>query len=104
VREDEFMSSVVDLAHVFRWMVHHGRPAWTEKGWRTPIQGEPGFPDLVLVRWPRVIFAELKSKQGKMSDAQAEWIAELKKCPAVEIYLWRPDDWEEIKNILMYRT
>jgi len=100
MREDEFMSSVVDLAHVFHWMVHHGRPAWSEKGWRTPIQGDSGFPDLVLVRWPRVIFAELKSKQGKVSDAQSGWIEALKGCPGIELYLWRPDDWLEIQHIL----
>lgn len=50
-----------------------------------------GFPDLVLVRRPRIIFAELKSEAGRVTREQLEWLDELEGCVA-ETYLWRPSD------------
>ena len=99
-RESDYLSTIIDLAKVYQWIVHHSRPAWTNKGWRTAIQGDPGCPDLILVRMPRVIFAEIKTKYGKLSDDQNNWILRLVGCPGVETYIWRPDDWEEITRIL----
>ena len=59
--EREFQRAVVELARLMGWRVHHTRPALTRAGeWRTPIQGDAGFPDLVLCRPPRLILAELK--------------------------------------------
>lgn len=98
--EQGFLDSIVDLAHLRGWKVHHGRPAWTEKGYRTAIQGDAGFPDLFLARKPRIVIAEIKSDKGRVSEAQSEWLLELKQCFGIELYLWRPDDWEEIVKIL----
>jgi len=101
--ETEFMVQIIELAHLRGWRAHHTRPAWTGKGWRTPIQGDPGFPDLVLARKlsifggnVRVIFAELKSDKGKVADEQREWIRLLEGCKGVETYIWRPRMWEDI--------
>jgi len=59
--EREFQQAVVQLARLMGWRVHHTRPALTQRGrWLTPIQGDAGFPDLVLCRPPRLILAELK--------------------------------------------
>ncbi len=65
-------------------------------------RSKEGFPDLVMVRPPRVIFAELKSddKQAKLSDPQKEWAEALLQCP-VEYYLWRPENLEAIMQALM---
>ena len=47
-----------------------------------------GYPDLTLVRPPRLVFAELKSERGKTTDAQDRWLERLARCNA-EAYLWR---------------
>ena len=59
-----------------------------------------GFPDLVLLRAPRVIFAELKSQKGRLSDDQRRWLEVLGGCPGVETYCWRPSDWPTITGVL----
>ncbi|MCI0542945.1 MAG: hypothetical protein L0Z49_00695 [Actinobacteria bacterium] len=58
-------------AMVRGWRVCHFRPATTRDGWRTAVQGHPGFPDLVLARRGRVVFAELKAA---LSAEQLEWL------------------------------
>jgi hypothetical protein len=43
--EAELQQNVIDMAHVFGWLVHAERPAMRADGtWRTPIQGDKGFP------------------------------------------------------------
>ena len=59
-----------------------------------------GFPDLVLVKPPRVVFAELKREKGKITVAQHMWFHDLDECPGVEVYIWRPSDWDEIVEVL----
>lgn len=98
--EDEFLRQIIELAHVYQWRVHHERPAWTNKGWRTPIQGDRGFPDLVLARSPRVIIAEVKSDKGRLTREEREWLEEMEGCPGVESFIWRPRMWDDIVGIL----
>ena len=100
--EAELQVAVIDLARLRGWLVHHTRPArLSSGGWRTPIQGHPGFVDLVKVRQWRVIFAELKRQTGRVSADQTVWLDELAQAaagghltpPTVEVDLWRPSDW-----------
>jgi hypothetical protein len=72
--EDELQSAIIKAARLRGWMVAHFRPAKTEKGWRTPVQGDAGFPDLVLARNGRVYFLELKRLGKTATPAQAAWI------------------------------
>jgi len=103
-REKDFQRAVIDLARLTGWRVHHTRPALTRRGrWLTPIQGDAGFPDLVLVRAGRVIFAELKRNGARPTPAQREWLEALQACAGVECYLWTPDDWEAIIDALQRR-
>jgi len=51
------------------------------------MQGDVGFPDLVLARAGKVIFAELKSETGKLSPTQREWANALG-----TLRIWRPRD------------
>jgi hypothetical protein len=61
------------------------------------MQGDPGFPDLVLVRPPRVMFVELKSERGRASPSQREWLDRLSRCEsAPEVGIWRPRDFDEL--------
>lgn len=103
--ERDFQNWVVDAAKLFGWRVAHFRPAYTGKGWRTPMQGNPGFPDLVLVKPPRLIFAELKvnpetQRAGRPSLDQEGWLSDLRQVVGAECHLWRPADRPEILKAL----
>lgn len=91
IREKEFMQTVRELAEWKGWKYYH---TWNS------IRSPAGFPDLVLVKPPRVIFAELKINRRRISPHQQEWLDSLKACPAVETYLWTPEDFEEIQKVL----
>jgi len=101
ISEADFTKQVIDLAHAHHWRVAHFRPAMNKKGeWRTAVQGDgAGFPDLILARARTVgrvvIFAELKTETGNMTDSQIMWYTLLPNC-----YLWRPSDYDEIERIL----
>jgi len=101
VTEREFQRAVVELARLMGWRVHHARPALTQRGrWLTPIQGDAGFPDLLLCRPPRLILAELKRVGGKLTAEQQAWLEALQACAGVECYLWTPADWDAVVRTL----
>jgi hypothetical protein len=92
---------VVEVARLAGWRVAHFRPARTAKGWCTPVTADgAGWPDLVLVRPPRIIFAELKSESGKVRPEQTEWLSVLRLLPGAETHLWRPADWDAVVETL----
>ena len=100
-REKEFQRAVIEYAKMMGWRVHHTLPAITQSGrWITPVQGDVGFPDLVLCRPPRLILAELKRVGGKVSPQQQEWLDALQACDGVECYVWYPSDWQQILSVL----
>jgi hypothetical protein len=100
--ESGFQSAVVDLARLRGWLIHAERAARTDSGWRTPIQGDAGFPDLVLTRDGYLIFAELKSERGRLSDGQEAWMHALGlvSAPEVSVCVWRPEQWPTIETTL----
>jgi hypothetical protein len=98
--EAAFLDSVLALARLRGWRCHHQRPAMTRHGWRSPISGDAGWPDLVAVRPPRVLIAELKIKRGRLTPDQIVWLELLEECPAIESHVWRPVDWAEIESAL----
>lgn len=83
VTEQQLQQALVSAARVRGWLVAHFRPAQTRGGrWQTPMQGDAGFPDLVLARGGCVMAWELKGHNargqlGKPSPAQRAWLAEL---------------------------
>lgn len=116
--EAELQQAVGEMLTLFGWRFCHFRPARTEKGWRTAIQGDKGFPDIVAVRPTfihekpsRLLFAELKGERGQFSDEQERWLDDLfltgiegsygcgehECCTGVrfEVYRWRPSDWAD---------
>lgn len=109
--EREFQDQYLQLARACGWQrICHFRPARTMKGWRTPIQGDKGFPDTVicgqfkiplLSREPigKLIFAELKVEQGELTVPQHVWI-DLLRAAGQEVYVWRPSDWSIIERTL----
>jgi len=100
ITEREFQRQIVELARLLGWRIHHGRPAMTRRGhWVTPIQGDPGFPDLVLARSDRCIFAELKRDGTNPTPDQLLWLASLQES-GNEVYVWRPSGWPAIERAL----
>jgi VRR-NUC domain len=103
VTEHDFTVLVIDLARLHGWRVAHFRPAMTKDGWRTAVQGDgAGFPDLVLVRANRLLFAELKTDRGILTGEQRSWLNGLRGAHS-EVYLWRPKDYNEIEQVLIGR-
>jgi len=100
VTEADFLAQVIDLARLLGYRVAHFRPAFTARGWRTPVQGDgAGFPDLVLVGRGRVIVAELKRELGSVTPDQSSWLAAFA-AAGVEAHVWRPRDLEAIAACL----
>jgi hypothetical protein len=89
MRESDFTRTVIDIARTYKWKVSHFLPAPTAKGWRTPVQGDIGFPDLALARDGVLLLAELKARRGKLRPEQIEW----RDAIGPEHYrLWYPGD------------
>ena len=101
--EGAFQRQVIQLAHTFGWLVQHTRPVKQGDRWLTPISGDVGFPDLVLVHPNRgIIFAELKSETGAVSDAQFKWGSRIRAAGG-EWKIWRPKDMDEIQRRLGHK-
>ena len=67
---------VVSMARALGWLCYHTYDS---------RRSAEGFPDLTLARRGEVLFVELKTERGRVTEAQARWLAEL---PVA--YLWRP--------------
>ncbi len=109
--EADFQKAIIDAAHLLGYRVAHFRPAMNRRGqWMTAVAADgAGFPDLMMVRpantiggssW-RLLFVELKTAKGKVSEAQQAWLNDLNLTPA-EVYVWRVGEIsiEEIVEIL----
>lgn len=104
LRENEFSTLVRDVARLAGWRGYHTYDS---------RRSNHGFPDWVFVRNGRIVFAELKAENGRVSDAQREWLDELEKAEGmtdphgyrggVEVHLWRPSDWDAIVETLTGR-
>ena len=104
ISEAQFQKSVIQCAKAYGWRVHAERPGRFSDGrWATMIQGDKGFPDLVMVRGQRLLFAELKVGKNKLSDEQCQWIIDLTNLMSMEVavYSWTPKDWPDILKVLM---
>lgn len=101
--ERQLQDAIVELARLLGWLVYHTHDS---------RHSAAGFPDLVLVRGVRIVFAELKSANGELAPAQIAWLEAFERvgdfidlghfskvdfptcgAPSVESLVWRPDDW-----------
>jgi hypothetical protein len=89
--EQSFQQQVIDLALLRGWRVYH---TWTA------VNSPKGFPDLVMVRRPRVVFAELKREDREATPEQQAWLDDLRAC-GQETYLWKPSDWPTVSRVLL---
>lgn len=99
--ETEFKASVVTLFRKRGWRVQHGAARPARQG-RYVTSGSPGFPDLVLMRPPNLLFLELKhigaSKARKDAEEQRVWINGLQEC-GVHAYVVDEGYWPTLVDI-----
>lgn len=106
VKEAELQKLVLRQARIDGWSAAHfgSSVKWIRRGDAykvIPDKDAVGFPDLVLVRYGQLIFAELKSERGRIRDEQALWLADLREVEkktagrwcCVQVFVWRPEDW-----------
>ena len=79
----------------------------TSRGWRTPVAADgKGFLDLTIAREAdeyrtgRLIFAEVKIPPDKLRPEQQAWFNLLQATRKCEVYVWTPDDFDKIVQIL----
>jgi len=102
--ETDFSSQIESLLRLYQWRWTHFRPAWSSKGYRTPIKGDKGFPDYCAVRNGMCLFIELKDDKTKLSPEQEAWAKELQTIASnnvgVMYCLWRSSMFDEANMIL----
>lgn len=89
--EKELLARVRFMARQYGWRCYH-----THNSKRS----EPGFPDLCMVKVPRLIFAELKREGESPTIEQEAWLAALGAIPGVLACLWYPSDLPHIITLL----
>lgn len=94
VLESELEGNVIELAQLLGYKCAHFRPAMLPSGrWATHMRGDKGFPDLVLAKRGRLIFAELKRSGEEATPEQLRWLEVLGSVPGVVAVVWSTEDW-----------
>lgn len=104
-KELECERTILDAAKIAGWRRHGERPAMSKKGYRTPIKGEAGWPDLVLVKAGWMLAVELKRRPNKPDPEQIEWLRALDKVPGIiAMLVWVPEDMDQFNAALFCQT
>ena len=95
VTEADFASAIVQLARLQGWFVFY-----VPDSRRSPA----GWPDLTMLKrfgdTTRFICAEIKTQRGRLNAAQRRCLDLLKGCPGIEVYVWRPEDFDRVVKVL----
>jgi hypothetical protein len=104
--EAAWQKQVVAGAEALGWHVFHDsatnapRKCKSCGAWSSVKRNVRGFPDLLLLRGPRLIVAELKDEYGTVSDEQQAWLDWFRAIPGVEVFTWRPRDSDSVTRTL----
>lgn len=105
ISESSWQRVVQGVAEVAGWRFYHApdnRPVTARASGRRYVQAvRAGFPDLVLVKRDRLIFAELKAETGQPTPDQLMWLTALAATGA-EVALWRPSDEPAVERVLLH--
>lgn len=93
ISEKQFQAQIVELARWNNFVVYHTFDS---------RRSEAGFPDLILIRPPRLIVVEVKSQTGRVTPAQEAWLQRFQEC-GIETHVWRPDHWAVVTAALSRR-
>jgi len=94
--ESDFKDILISVAKRYGWLVHHDLPAQNSRGrWATHVQGDAGFPDLLLIHpnSGKLFAIELKSEKGKLTPGQKRWLLAFEKSGIYNAVL-KPSDME----------
>lgn len=89
--EAQLQAKIIQWALAAHWKVYHVPDS---------RRSVPGFPDLELLRAPRLIKAELKREGEDPTPDQAAWLEAYRGVPGLEVYIWRPRDLPAIAHVL----
>lgn len=90
--EREHQRAIIEAAQTLGYFVHHDRPSMTRSGqWSTAVEGNIGFPDLVVAGHGKVWFRELKMRGGSVTPYQQRWLDRLVAAGADAAVLWLSD-------------
>jgi len=87
VTEASWQQTVKEAAEMFGWWVYHTHDS---------RHSQPGFPDLVLIKPPRVMFIELKRETGQLTIEQRYVMDMLGECSEIETHIARPSNWSQV--------
>ena len=87
--EDDLLNQVREIMKAYGFWVFHDQDS---------RRNEAGLTDIIAIREPRVIFAELKTMKGVATDIQRNVMRQLRGSNQ-ETYLWRPRHLDRIDEI-----
>ena len=89
--ESQFQASIIEFARFRGWLVYHTYDS---------RKSEPGFPDLVMVRGDRILYREVKTDKGRLTEHQKVWAKRLFQAGG-NYGIWRPSMKDAIWQELM---
>lgn len=106
--EESLLGRVMAYAHMRGWRCSHDRATNARRRclacgtYRRGPRNAPGLPDVLLLRRPRLVVAELKQQGKRPTPAQQRWLDEFAAC-GVETYVWSTsaEDWQTILEVLL---
>ena len=103
--EGQLSFHIVSLAERLGWRVFTIRDSRAAK---IASRTGPGFPDLLMVRWGRLLAYELKlwRKKSTLTAEQAAWLDAFASIPNAQAGIWTERDWEDgtIAGVLRVRN
>jgi hypothetical protein len=107
--ENDLQRGIVEAAERNGWRVFF-IPDWVWrlifKAWRMGGSrkgrewSQKGFPDLVMYKDRVLIFAELKSEDGRVKPEQKAWAEDLRSVEKIEVHLIRPRHYDDFVDRL----
>lgn len=90
--EQQLMQAIDDLARMTGFQLRYH----THRSEHSPA----GFPDWCFAKRGRLVFVEAKTTTGRVSAAQAAWIATLSTITRVDALVTRPATLQQLADLL----
>jgi hypothetical protein len=101
--EEDYEDTLVAAARALGYRVHVERKARGAGGYRTPIKGDAGWPDVVIAGHGRHLVLELKRPPNGPTPEQLAWLEELRAAGVDARLLVVPDELDALLEELARR-